>query len=488
VAKSAAGASPVIVWFRSELRLEDHPALSAAVKSGAPVLPLYILDDAAADRWKPGGASRWWLAKSLDALGRDIAKRGGRLILRRGDTARELTRAVEESGATAIHFTRGYEPWSGALESGLHTLFSGMDVAFKRFGGRLLQEPEDLRTASGNPYQVFTPFWRAFRRDFSPSRPVAAPERFSAPPREIASDEISHWKLLPVKPDWSGGLTAAWEPGEDGARVRLETFIAGTLSSYATGRDRLDQFGTSHLSPHLAFGEISPAACWRAASAALNDKGSSDQSIETFLKELAWREFCYSLLIHFPKMPDEPLREEFAAFKWATVSTDLTAWQRGMTGYPIVDAGMRELWATGYMHNRARMITASFLTKHLQLSWTLGEAWFWDTLVDADLANNAANWQWVAGCGADAAPYFRIFNPILQGEKFDPDGDYVRRWVPELERLPANAVHSPWTADAATLKRAGVVVGKTYPSPIVDHKAARARALAAYESSKAAKP
>jgi deoxyribodipyrimidine photo-lyase len=476
--------SPIIVWFRSDLRLQDHPALSAAVKTGAPVYPVYILDDKAAGRWKLGGASRWWLANSLDALSRDIAHRGGRLILRQGDTAAELGRIVKETGATAVHFTRGYEPSATALEVRLKALFDDVGIAFKRYGGRLLREPEELCTASGKSYQVFTPFWRAFGRDFTAPKPLPAPKQLGAPPRSLKSDTIADWSLLPVKPDWSDGLTKTWGPGEAGAHARLKDFIAGALAGYAKSRDRLDQTGTSRLSPHLAFGEISPAACWRAATAVLNESSASDQSIETFLKEIAWREFCYSLLFHHPKMPDEPLREEFAAFKWSTTSAELKAWQTGMTGYPVVDAGMRELWATGYMHNRARMIVASFLAKHLLLPWTAGEAWFWDTLVDADLANNAANWQWVAGCGADAAPYFRIFNPVLQGEKFDPSGDYVRRWVPELARLSTDEIHAPWTTDEATLARAGIVIGKSYPSPIVDHKAARNRALATYEKLK----
>ena len=309
---------PIIVWFRNDLRLHDHPALNAAVKTGAPILLLYIFDDAAPGRWKPGGASRWWLANSLGALSEDIADRGGRLILRRGDATKVLRRIVDESGATAIYATRGYEPWSVALESKLHKLFDGSGVAFKRYGGRLLREPEELRTASGTPYQVFTPFWRAFRQDFAAPKALAVPDRFGPPSDELASDAISDWKLLPTKPDWSGGLAEAWRPGEQGARNRLEDFIANALTEYASHRDRLDLAGTSHLSPHLAFGEISPAACWRAASRALNQKGASDQSIETFLKELAWREFSHSLLLHFPKMPDEPLREEFGDFAWVS--------------------------------------------------------------------------------------------------------------------------------------------------------------------------
>ncbi|WP_414462163.1 cryptochrome/photolyase family protein [Hyphomicrobium sp. DY-1] len=479
--------SATIVWFRNDLRLHDHPALTAAVKRGGPVIALFILDDAAAGRWKLGGASRWWLTKSLEALSHDIAQRGARLILRRGDTESILKRLVDESGVTAIYVTRSYEPWATGMEEKLHKSFGGSGVVFKRFGGRLLREPEDLRTSSGAAYQVFTPFWRAFRKEFSAPKALAAPRHLGSVPDAIASDDISDWKLAPTKPDWSGGLAEAWRPGERGAQLRLKNFVSEGLANYDDGRDRLYAEGTSRLSPHLAFGEISPAACWRAAAEASHQTHGGDGAVETFLKELAWREFSYALLFQFPQMPDEPLRDEFAAFPWAKSSANLKEWQRGLTGYPVVDAGMRELWATGYMHNRARMIAASFLTKHLLLPWTSGEAWFWDTLVDADLANNAANWQWVAGCGADAAPYFRIFNPVLQGEKFDPDGDYVRRWVPELQRLPSADIHKPWAADATTLKRAGVVIGKNYPFPIVDHKEARARALTAYDRVKSGK-
>ena len=343
-----------------------------------------------------GGASRWWLGKSLVAFGRDLAARGGKLVLRRGDAFHELPRVAEEAGATAVYFTRGYEPSAVRLEGRLKSHFDEKGIGFKRYGSRLLREPEEMRTTSGGTYQVFTPFWRAFNKDLNLAKALPAPERISSPSRSIKSDDISDWRLSPTKPDWSLGLADVWQPGEAGAHGQLAKFAKANLGSYARDRDYLDKQGTSRLSPHLAFGEISPAACWRAVTDAAKGKGASDQSIETFLRELAWREFSYSLLFHFPKLPEQPLRQEFETFGWRGDSAQLKAWQAGKTGYPIVDAGMRELWATGYMHNRARMITASFLIKHLLISWTTGEAWFWDTLVDADLSNNAASWQWVA--------------------------------------------------------------------------------------------
>ncbi|MBY0559108.1 deoxyribodipyrimidine photo-lyase [Hyphomicrobium sp.] len=478
--------APVIVWLRNDFRLRDHPALTAAVASGSPVIPLYVLDDETPGRWVLGGASRWWLGKTIEAFARDIAACGGKLVLCRGDVARELVRVVEETGATAVYFSRSYEPSTIALEDQLKAAFDDMGVAFKRYGGRLLRQPEETRTKSGGPYQVFTPFWRAFTKDLTLPRALAAPDRIKAPSRSPKSDDLRDWQLSPTKPDWSRGLGDTWQPGESGARDRLAEFAKTGLATYAIDRDRLDEDGTSRLSPHLAFGEISPAACWRAAADAARGKSANDQSIETFMRELVWREFSYSLLFHFPKLPEEPLRPEFAEFPWLGDAGQLRAWQRGKTGYPIVDAGMRELWATGYMHNRARMIVASFLVKHLLIPWTAGEAWFWDTLVDADLANNSASWQWVAGCGADAAPYFRIFNPVLQGEKFDPNGEYVRRWVPELAGLTADVIHKPWTAKPESLAQAGVVLGKSYPRPLVEHAYARVRALQAYEKIKTA--
>ncbi len=475
---------PIIVWFRQDLRLADHGALTAAVASGAPVLPVYVRDDAAHGVWAPGGASRWWLHHSLAALGADLAQRGAKLVLRRGDTANVLAELAAAVGARQVHVTRGYEPASVRLEIAVKERLARDGVTVKRFGGGLLVEPDAIRTKAGDPFRVYTPFWRALCHDFAPPRALAAPARIEAPSRGPRGDKLADWTLLPTRPDWARGMRDSWQPGEAGAQGRLDAFLARGLGRYAELRNRPDMAGTSRLSPHLHFGEISPAACWRAAVMARDAGAASDPHVETFLKELAWREFSYHLLFHWPTLPEQPFRPEFARFPWIEDTALLRAWQHGRTGYPIVDAGMRELWTTGWMHNRVRMIVASFLVKDLRIPWQQGEAWFWDTLVDADLASNAASWQWVAGSGADAAPYFRIFNPVTQGARFDPDGDYVRRWVPELAHLPAPVIHAPWEADGVTLAAAGVKLGAGYPLPVADHAAARAAALAAFAALK----
>lgn len=481
---SSKSSKPILVWFRRDLRLADHAALSAAVAGDGPVVPVFVLDDEAAGPWRAGGASRWWLHGSLEALARSCADRGAQLILRRGRTADVLDELAGEVGAETVHCSRAYEPWAATLELAVRDRLAARDVTLKRFAGTLLHAPDDLKTKAGGPFKVYTPFWRAFREAVSPGRPLAAPAKLRGVRSRIASDDLAAWALRPTRPDWAAGLAEAWTPGEEGAQARLSDFLDEGLADYATQRNRPDVVGTSRLSPHLAFGEIGPRQCWSAAKAAGGGKRGVDTGLETFLKELAWREFSAHLLHHWPDLPEAPFRPEFAAFRWRRDDTQLKAWQAGRTGYPIVDAGMRELWATGWMHNRVRMITASFLIKDLLLPWQAGEAWFWDTLVDADLANNAASWQWVAGSGADAAPYFRIFNPVTQGETFDPDGAYVRRWVPELARLPAKSIHAPWLAPRPVLAEAGVEIGTTYPAPIVDHGAARRAALDAFAALK----
>ena len=472
--------APIVVWFRNDLRLGDHRALTAAVKTGAPVIMIYILDDETPGQWKMGGASRWWLHHSLAALTKDIAKKGNKLILRRGPAREVLPQVAAGCGAHAVYFSRGYEPYAVSLEADLKSMLEIRGITCKRFSGALLREPEDIRTNAGGMFKVYTPFWRALSSGFSAVRPVAAPETIPPPATLPKSDTLASFELLPRKPDWSAGMAAEWRPGEAGALARLDAFLEGPMKDYTEARNRPDTPGTSRLSPHLHFGEITPALCWYRADQAAARTPGADKGHETFLKEIVWREFAHTLLFYWPSLPEAPFRPEFSAFPWSENNAHLKAWQLGQTGYPIVDAGMRELWATGYMHNRVRMIAASFLIKDLLVPWQRGEDWFWDTLVDADLANNAAGWQWVAGCGADAAPYFRIFNPVTQGEKFDPNGDYVRAWVPELAKLPAKYIHAPWTAPPDELARANVMLGKTYPLPIVDHAAARTRALAAF--------
>lgn len=463
----------VIHLFRDDLRLDDNPGLAKAARSGV-VIPLFVFDPNAAGDQGPGGAARWWLHHSLHALDGSLRKRGSRLIVRCGDTLEQAMSVAREVKADSIHTSRGYAPWDTALESELHAALDDHGATFKRFGGRLLFEPESVATKSGDPFKVFTPFWRACLDLDQPSGRTAAPDELTAPETWPESIDIDDLRLLPTKPDWSGGLQESWTPGEAGAHDRLETFLDQAADNYKNGRDVPSKPGTSRLSPHLRWGEINPRTVWRSV------KEAGPRSCESYVRELGWRDFAHHLLFHFPTMPEKPLRKEYDRVPWRDDGKALASWQRGQTGYPIVDAGMRELWQTGWMHNRVRMIAASFLAKHLLVHWRKGALWFMDTLVDADPANNSAGWQWVAGCGTDAAPYFRVFNPTLQGEKFDGGGDYVRRWVPELERIPDKFIHQPWEAGSLVLGEAGVTLGETYPAPVVDHKPARARALEAY--------
>jgi deoxyribodipyrimidine photo-lyase len=476
---------PILLWLRNDLRLKDNRALVAALTCDAPIIPVFILDDAAAGKWAMGAASRWWLGESLTSLARDLEARGSRLILRRGDTVEQLSDLVKTTKATAVIGSRAYEPWASRLEGEVKRHLDKQSIDMKRTSGALLFEPESLRTKAGDPFKVYTPFWRASQAGPEPVRPKAAPKSIPAPSHWPKSESVADWGLSPTTPDWAGGLRDSWQPGESGAATRLASFLKEAIGDYTEQRNRPDKPGTSRLSPHLHFGEVSPATCWYAARAFADKNSALAHGLQTFLKELVWREFSYHLLVHWPTLPDTAFREEFKRFPWKKDEERLRAWQRGQTGYPIVDAGMRELWTTGWMHNRVRMIVGSFLVKHLLLPWQAGEAWFWDTLVDADLASNAASWQWIAGSGADAAPYFRIFNPMKQGETFDPDGAYVRRWVPELARLPNSVIHAPWTAPAAIQQACGVTLGKTYPLPIVDHGLAREHALAAFKSLRA---
>jgi len=474
-------ANPVIFWFRDDLRLADNPGLAAAHATGKPVLLLYVLDDASKEVRRLGGASRWWLDKSLRALAERIAAKGGRLILRRGAAEVVLAKLVREAGADAVYWNRRYGP-ARSIDERIKKALIADGAEANSFNGSLLAEPFALKTGSGGDYKVFTPFWKALLTNLV--IPSASPEpRALQAFGNVKSEQIDDWKLHPSKPDWSSGLLKEWTPGEMGARKRLKDFLKGSIEGYAIGRDLPDQDQTSRLSPHLRFGEISPHQVWRAATHAQESGEAPARDIQKFLSEVAWRDFSYHLLYHDLKMGHLSWRRQFEDVDWRAGSkSELEAWQRGKTGYPIVDAGMRQLWATGFMHNRVRMIVASFFTKDLLVHWRKGEQWFWDTLVDADEANNANGWQWTAGTGADAAPYFRVFNPVLQGEKFDPNGAYVSEWVPELAKLPAKWIHAPWDAPEKTLAEAKVTLGETYPKPIIDHDFARKRALAAYKS------
>ena len=464
--------TPALVWIRNDLRLADNPALTAAVDRGGPVIPVFIWPSEDEEPWSLGAASRWWLNRSLESLGADRESRGLRLIICRGSAEKTLADLVNTSGATAVFWNRRYEPSAISHDGTLKKNLRDRGIVAESFNGSLLYEPWTIRNGSGRAYCVFTPYWRACQtRSVAPALSDAPSKLHAAEvwPRSLHLSELN----LEPKVDWASGLKETWQPGETGAKDQLRRFREQALAAYSVGRDRPADTGTSRLSPHLHFGEISA----RQVRQAILEIGGP--ASEVYLRQLGWREFAHHVLYHQPESPSQPLRTEFAAFPWRHDSKSLIAWQQGKTGYPLVDAGMRELWHTGWMHNRVRMVAASFLVKHLLIDWQEGASWFWDTLVDADLANNTLGWQWSAGCGADAAPYFRIFNPVLQGEKFDPAGAYVRRWVPELAAMPDVFIHKPWKAPASILGAADVTLGRSYPNPIVDHAFARARALSA---------
>ena len=435
--------APAIVWFRRDLRLADNPALRAAIESGAPVLPVFIWSPEEDAPWQPGAASRWWLHHSLEALGASLRQLGSNLIIRRGPTTQALLKLSAETGAGSIRWNGLYEPTAISRDAHVETELRHRGIGVEIFSGHLLFDPGSIRNQTGQPFKVFTAFWKSCLQAPAPPRPAPAPTRISSPKEQSQSPAVSDLRLEPSI-DWAQGLRETWTPGESTAAAQLHKFLTQGVADYQVERDRPDHAGTSRLSPHLHFGEISPRQIWHAAH----------HSGDTYLRQLIWREFAHHLLVHFPHTPQQPLRPEFARFPWRLDERLFAAWTQGATGYPLVDAGMRELWHTGWMHNRVRMVAASFLVKHLLISWQEGAAWFWDTLVDADLANNTLGWQWVAGCGADAAPYFRIFNPTLQAAKFDPESAYIKRWIPESENA--------------------------YFEPVVNHAEARGRALAAF--------
>lgn len=471
-----------ILWFRNDLRLADNPALTAAARDNHAVLPVYVHDPAVAGDWATGAASSWWRHQALDALRQALDRLGLPLLFLQGDAVDQLSALCRQSGAARLCRNLRVEPWAIRQDEMLDQRLRPDGIAPVITNGGLLWRPGTVQNQSGDPFRVFTPFWKQARK-----LPVGAPEaldsdRLDAPDTtDLGGVSLESLGLLP-KRDWADGFPDHWDSSLHGASAALERFVEEGLDGYRDRRDRPDVDGTSRLSPYLHFGQLGPRQVWHAVHAA----GVADSPDGfKFLSELAWREFAHHLLFHFPHTPDQALNEGYRHFPWQPDEDLLRAWQRGRTGYPIVDAGMRQLWATGWMHNRVRMVAASLLVKHLLQPWQSGARWFWDTLVDADLANNTLGWQWVAGSGADAAPYFRIFNPMLQGEKFDVDGDYVRRWVPELSKLPAPLIHQPWTASKQQLNDAGIRLGEDYPRPIVEHREGRQRALDALSANKA---
>ncbi|WP_417481723.1 cryptochrome/photolyase family protein [Maricaulis sp.] len=478
---SATGAA--LVWFRRDLRLADNAALSAALRTGRPLILLFIDQRDRALGSAPGEAADWWLQASLTALDGDITARGGRLDLLRGDPAEIIPALARDHDLAEVFWNRSGEPAIDERDRSIAETLQRSGVEPHAFAGTALIDPARLLTGSGTPYKVFSAFWRAALRQLEPNPALPAPQRLATGPAIPDATPLATLGLDPANPDWASGFRTEWQPGEAGAAARLEIFLDAALNDYPEGRDRPDRSGTSRLSPHLGFGEISPRQVWHAVQQRLAD-GANYQPAEKFLAEIGWREFAYYLLHHFTDLRTANFNRTFDGFPWRQDSAGFKAWTRGQTGIPLVDAGMRQLWTTGWMHNRVRMVCASFLVKHLRCDWREGMAWFEHTLVDADRAVNAASWQWVAGSGADAAPYFRIFNPVRQGERFDPEGDYVRQWLPELAGLPKRWIHAPWSAPVPVRLDAGLILGRTYPHPLCDLAAGRDAALDAYRSLK----
>lgn len=472
---------PVIVWFRDDLRVTDNPALWHARKSGRPLIALFILDGVSEGIRALGGAQKWWLHHALENLAEELNELGSDLTIRSGPAREILAQVIEESEASVVFWNRRYGGSAEIeIDKEIKASLEQDGIEVKSFRASLLHEPTKLQTGSGTPYRVYSPFWRALQQADEPREPFGKPDKLNPYSKALSSENLADLKLLPEKPDWAAGLRETWDASEEGANRQLTHFLKNGLSGYAKGRDMPADDHVSRLSPYLRFGLLSPFQIWYRA----RESSAPKRDVEKFLKEIAWREFSYHLLFHFPEIGWKNFNERFDDFPWREESDALGDWQRGRTGYPIVDAGMRELWHTGYMHNRVRMVVASFLVKHLLIHWRRGEEWFWDTLVDGDPANNSASWQWVAGSGADAAPYFRVFNPILQGKKFDPAGEYVRRWVPEIAGLPDKYLHEPWEAPEAVRIEAGLKLGGNYPVPVIDHAQARKRALAAFDATR----
>ena len=468
--------SPILVWLRKDLRLRDHPAFEAAILEKRPILPLYIWDPEEGGEWSPGAASRWWLHHALLSLAKDIQGLGGTLVVRKGKAAEILPRIAKEHNIRKIFYSRAYDPPGITTQEAVEEALDEAGLDTGSFNASLLQEPWETKNGTGKPFQVFTPYWRKSRQVIYREPAEYAPAKLSFIKQQEPASSVDSLGLLPDH-SWHQKLESHWDVSEDAAHQQLQRTVEEVTRSYATRRNHPSVDGTSRLSPYLAWGLISPRQICKAVLQA--DSGDSTRGENKFLVEIGWREFSYHLLYHFPSIPNQPLRAKYASFPWIEDQANLRRWQFGKTGYPMVDAGMRQLYETGWMHNRVRMVVASFLVKHLLLSWNDGARWFWDTLVDADLASNTQGWQWAAGCGADAAPYFRIFNPITQGEKFDTKGEYARRWIPALEQLPKKWIFRPWEAPADVLQASGLELGKSYPEPCIDHTEGRTRALAA---------
>lgn len=473
--------NPIIIWFRQDLRRADNPALHAAYDQGHPVIPVYILDDDNADKHAMGAASRVWLHYSLKSLKDSLS---GHLYFYKGKADEIIPKLLEQTDAAGIYWNRCYESWRIKRDKQIKTDLGEQGYDCRSFNGSLLYEPHETLKDDDTTYKVFTPFYKkgCLQKNGEPACPLPAPERLTYGDEPKDHIEIDTLGLLPDI-GWHNKMLSYWTPGEDGAKARLYAFLEDGLNNYKDGRNVPAQNKVSRLSPHLHFGEISPRTVWHEARKRGTAEGL-EKDTDHFCSELGWREFSYNLLYHFPDLPEKPLQEKFAKFPWKNSKDHLKAWQKGQTGIPLVDAAMRELWETGYMHNRVRMVVGSFLVKNLLVHWHEGEAWFWDCLFDADLANNSASWQWIAGCGADAAPYFRVFNPVLQSRKFDPKGTYIRTYVPELRSLSDNDIHAPWEAGDDILQKAGIKLGQDYPKPIVDLKESRKLALSAYDEIK----
>jgi deoxyribodipyrimidine photo-lyase len=479
--------NPAIVWFRQDLRISNNPALAAALENHERVIPVYIHEQADSAEWPHGAASRWWLHHSLKALSSSLRELGSRLIIRIGtDSQSVLDELIAQTKTTHVYWNRLYEPQHIERDKSIKLSLRDRSLEVSSFNSNLLFEPWQISKNDGGPFRVFTPFWKACVKSGLPSYPDDAPERMPAVSTRVKSARLDALELLPAI-RWDSTFSDHWQPGEAGAHQQLDAFLDRAVMHYQDDRNRPDIDGTSMLSAHLHFGEISPQQIIGKTDQTVNisRKQGLVTNAESFIREIGWREFAYHLLYHFPHTVDRPLYEYFDDFPWdKNYSANLRAWQQGQTGIPLVDAGMRQLWYSGWMHNRVRMIVASLLTKNLLIPWQQGARWFWDTLVDADLASNTLGWQWTAGCGADAAPYFRIFNPVIQAQKFDPTGTYIRQWIPEIAALPDKYLAQPWTAPAELLHEQGIKLGKDYPRPIVDLKATRERALERYQTIK----